>query len=51
VFEKKQCKIIITAERENVLEDRTKTIRRFFSIVPGTDCNYRITESAVRPRI
>lgn len=46
VMEKKQWKIIITAERENVLEDMPKTLRRVFSIVPGADYTYRITDSA-----
>jgi hypothetical protein len=51
VLEKKQWKIIVTAQRENVLEDTPKIRQRFFSIVPSADYTYRITESEVRPRI
>ena len=50
VLEKKQWKIVITAERENVLEDMPKTRRRVFSVVPGADHTYRITDSAVNAR-
>ena len=51
VLDKKQWKIIVSAERENVLEDTPQTQRRFFMIVPAADYTYRIVESEVRPRI
>lgn len=51
VLDKKQWKIIVSAERENVLEGTSPTRRRFFTIVPAADYSYRIVESEVRPRI
>jgi hypothetical protein len=41
----KQWKIVVSAERENLVEDMPKTQKRFFTIIPAGDYSYRVVES------
>ena len=51
VLHRTRWKIIVTAERDNVVDDTPRMHRKFFTVIPEPDYSYRVTESDVRPRI